>query len=80
MDEVMKQAPEHITKEDAEIIFKKNNENVTDTLIELWNLEAPIPETDKDKEKDKWANIRDICDSYDIEMQAQLNRMKKNIL
>jgi hypothetical protein len=80
MDEVMKQAPEHITKDDAEIIFKKNNENVTDTLIELWNLEAPIPEKDKDKEKDKWANIRDICDSYDIEMQAQLNRMKKNIL
>jgi hypothetical protein len=80
MDEVMKQAPEHIKMDDAEIIFKKNNEKVTDTLIELWNLEAPKPETDAVEEKDKWANIRDICDSYDLEMQAQLTLMKKNIL
>jgi hypothetical protein len=78
MDEVMKQAPEHIKKDDVEIIFKKNNENVIDTLIELWNLEEPKLDTDNDK--DKWVNIRDICDSYDIEMQAQLNLMKKNIL
>jgi hypothetical protein len=76
MDEVMKQAPEHINKDDVEIIFRKNNENVTNTLIELWNLEEPKPETDE--EKDKWANIRDVCDSYDIEMQTHLNRMKAN--
>ena len=74
----MKQAPEHIKKDDVEIIFKKNNENVIDTLIELWNLEEPKLDTDNDK--DKWVNIRDICDSYDIEMQTQLNLMKKNIL
>ena len=105
MDEVMNQAPEHISKEDAEIIFKKNNENVTDTLIELWELDVPksaasqpsqasqhfqsAEDTDKiiddilanDKtvlpsDKAKWASIRDICDSYDIEMQTQMNRMK----
>ena len=74
----MKQAPEHIKKDDVEIIFKKNNENVIDTLIELWNLEEPKLDTGNDK--DKWVNIRDICDSYDIEMQTQLNLMKKNIL
>lgn len=95
----MNQAPEHISKEDAEIIFKKNNENVTDTLIELWELDVPksaasqpsqsVEDTDKiiddilanDKtvlpsDKAKWASIRDICDSYDIEMQTQMNRMK----
>jgi hypothetical protein len=99
MEEVMNQAPEHISKEDAEIIFKKNKENVIDTLIELWELEVPksvpsqsaedIDKTDEvvediltnDKavlssDKAKWANIRDICDSYDIEMQTQMNRMK----
>ena len=78
----MKQAPEHIKKDDVEIIFKKNNENVIDTLIELWNLEEPKLDTgaDTDTDKDKWTNIRDICDSYDIEMQAQLTLMKKNIL
>lgn len=101
----MNQAPEHISKEDAEIIFKKNKENVIDTLIELWELEVPksVPsqssqsaeDTDKtdktdkvmndiltnDKavlpsDKAKWASIRDICDSYDTEMQTQMNRMK----
>ena len=41
MDEVMNQAPEHISKEDAEIIFKKNKECVIDTLIELWELDVP---------------------------------------
>jgi hypothetical protein len=87
MEEVMNQAPEHISKEDAEIIFKKNKENVIDTLIELWELEVPksaplqddIPTNDKavlSSDKAKWANIRDICDSYDIEMQTQMNRMK----
>ena len=99
MDEVMNQAPEHISKEDAEIIFKKNKECVIDTLIELWELDVPksapsqpfqsAEDTDKiiddilanDKtalksDKAKWASIRDICDSYDIEMQTQMNRMK----
>jgi hypothetical protein len=87
MEEVMNQAPEHISKEDAEIIFKKIKENVIDTLIELWELEVPksaplqddIPTNDKavlSDDKAKWANIRDICDSYDIEMQTQMNRMK----
>lgn len=92
MDEVMNQAPEHISKEDAEIIFKKNKENVIDTLIELWELDVPksaasqpsqsvedILTNDKavlPSDKAKWASIRDICDSYDIEMQTQMNRMK----
>ena len=109
----MNQAPEHISKEDVEIIFKKNKECVIDTLIELWELDVPktVPsqplqslqpsqpsqpsqslqsaeDTDKviddilanDKtglsDKAKWASIRDICDSYDTEMQTQMNRMK----
>ena len=90
MDEVISQAPDHISKEDIEVIFKKNNENVIDTLVDLWNLEVPkAPKTTKttnegteedkiDLETDehKWANIRDICDSYDLEMQTQLNRMR----
>lgn len=89
MDEVISQAPDHISKEDIEVIFKKNNENVIDTLVDLWNLEVPkAPNakttnegTEEDKidletDEHKWANIRDICDSYDLEMQTQLNRMR----
>lgn len=90
MEEVINQAPEHISREDIEIIFKKNNENVLDTLIDLWSIDisktANACDIDENKEtvidikneKNKWGNIRDICDSYDLEMQTQLNRIKNN--
>ena len=87
IEEVISQAPDHISKEDIEVIFKKNNENVIDTLVDLWDLEVPnAPKTTNEgteedninfeTDEHKWANIRDICDSYDLEMQTQLNRMR----
>jgi hypothetical protein len=87
MEEVIKQSPDNISIEDIEIIFKKNNENVLDTLIELWNIDTNKPvvndiETaddtlDLSDTSNKWAKIRNICDSYDIEMQSQLQGLKK---
>ena len=41
MEEVIQQAPDYFSKEEIEVIFKKNKENVIDTLIDLWNLDAP---------------------------------------
>ena len=107
MDEVIKQAPDNISVEDIEVVFKKNNENVLDTLFDLWNIEvkdfkdvkdAKKSKKDKDDDTDdtdddnddeenidlsnpenKWANIRNICDSYDIEMQAHLNKLKGGV-
>ncbi len=98
MDEVIKQAPNDIAVEDIEVIFKKNKENVIDTLIDLWNIEgkdakdvkaenneaaadaaeAADAEFDFTNPETKWDNIRNICDAYDIEMQAHLNRLKGN--
>jgi hypothetical protein len=90
MDEVINQAPENISKEEIEIIFKKNNEDVINTLVDLWNLDVPKSKVvnvsdasegseaniDLNNPIDKWANIRDICDSYDLEMQTHMNRLK----
>jgi hypothetical protein len=95
MDEVIKQAPDNISVEEIEVIFKKNKENVIDTLIDLWNIEvkdakptnneedeaaleaeAADAEFDFTNPETKWGNIRNICDAYDIEMQAHLNRLK----
>ena len=73
----MKQAPDNISREDIEIIFKKNDENITDTLIDLWKLDVPKSTTEPKTTTDKWANIRDVCDSYDLEMQSHLKRMKQ---
>jgi hypothetical protein len=87
MEEVISQAPKHISKEYIETIFKKNNENVIDTLIELWDIEAPKDTTNSNpKEIDlttpenKWTNIRDVCDSYDLEMQAHMNNIKSKAM
>jgi hypothetical protein len=89
MEEVIQQAPDYFSKEEIEVIFKKNEENVIDTLIDLWELDAPKAKsateaaaTDIDINKisaaggDKWASIRDICDTYDLEMQTQMNLLK----
>jgi hypothetical protein len=92
MEEVIQQAPDYFSKEEIEVIFKKNEENVINTLIDLWDLDTPkaksteaIAEaaaTDIDINKisaaggDKWASIRDICDTYDLEMQTQMNLLK----
>jgi hypothetical protein len=91
MEEIIKQAPEHISLEDIEVIFKKNNENVVDTLFDLWNIDvvksnntdnetctnSDITDISKFKDdKNKWANIRNICDSYDLEMQARISNMR----
>ena len=99
MEEVISQAPEHISKEVIESVFKKNNEIVIDTLVELWEIEVPLASSNKNASntgsdgstgsdektdihnikdpEEKWTAIRNICDSYDIEMQAQLNRLKE---
>lgn len=91
MEEVIKQAPNNMLLEDIEIIFKKNNENVLDTLFDLWNIDAKkTSEIIKEKEAEiddidldlidpvnKWANIRNICDSHDVEMQSLLKGLKK---
>jgi hypothetical protein len=86
MDEVINQAPDNISKEEIEIIFKKNNEDVINTLVDLWNLDVPKSKVvnvssdeaniDLNNPINKWANIRDICDSYDLEMQTHMNRLK----
>jgi hypothetical protein len=87
MEEVIQQAPDYFSKEEIEVIFKKNEENVINTLIDLWNLDAPKTksateaalEADQNidiNKTDKWASIRDICDTYDLEMQTQMNLLK----
>ena len=93
MEEVIKQAPNNMLLEDIEIIFKKNNENVLDTLFDLWNIDAKktsdiVTESATDADindndldlidpVNKWANIRNICDAHDAEMQLLLKGLRK---
>ena len=77
MDEVFKQAPEGLTYEEVETIFIRNNNNVLDTLIELWK----IPEKsvkNVSEEESKWTNIRKTCDDFDGEIKKVIDSAKKH--
>ena len=73
MDELMLQAPSHITYEDAEVIFKKNSENIVNTLAELWN----IKDNTVKKPENKWDEIRETCDAYDAEMEKFMKKIRQ---
>lgn len=72
MEEIIKQAPASMNIEDIKILYEKNNYNVIDTLLEIWNI-------DKEKEKPlkKFDNIRNLCDEYDNACYEYLRRSSK---
>jgi len=72
MNEIIKQAPEGVELKIMKEIFEKNNEDITLTLMELWN----IKET-KEKKRTKWDDIRETCDAFDTEMNKMF---KKNAI
>ena len=75
MDELLKQAPDNISKEEIESIYLRNNKNVLDTLTELWKI--PIKNVQKTENEKKWQEIREIYDDIDTEMYKVLRGQKK---
>ena len=67
MDILIKQAPPNISNEQIEEVYIKNNKDFLKTLNELWGISETIP-----KEKNKWDNMREICDSFDVEMDKMM--------
>jgi hypothetical protein len=76
LSEVLKQAPADIDEETIKNIFVKNQEDVLNTLSELWKMPR-----EAEKEKSKWEQIRATCDAYDEEMDrvvmSQIRNQKK---
>jgi hypothetical protein len=74
MDSIIKQAPDNFTTEEIENIYNKNNQNVSKTLAELWDIKEEIVNVDQKTEK--WNRIRETCDAYDSEMQKLMSKRK----
>ena len=72
MDILIQQAPANLTIEEIEMCYKKNENNVVNTLAELWDIvdNKVIPP------KTKWDDIRETCDAYDSEMEKVMKKMK----
>ena len=75
MNELLKQAPDNISKEEIEIIYLRNNKNILDTLTELWKI--PVKNVQKTENEKKWQEIREIYDDIDTEMYKALRAQKK---
>ncbi len=73
LSEVLKQAPADIDEDTIKSVFAKNQEDVLNTLIELWEM----PEK-QEKEKSKWEQIRETCDAYDEEMDRVVMSQIRN--
>lgn len=71
MDEVLSQAPHDMDPDIVKQIFDKHNHQVLPTLMELWDIQ------EVQKDKTKWENIRDTCDSFDNEMQTMLAKARE---
>jgi len=71
MDIIIQQAPAHLTIDEIETAFKRNENNVLKTLNELWEIDEEIIPA-----KTKWDDIRETCDAYDNEMQKMMSQMK----
>ncbi len=77
---ILLQAPDNITETDIiKLLENYNDEN--DILCKLWDIQdKPIKNINYNSDKEKWDNIRDICDSHDEEMAKFLKeaRNKQN--
>lgn len=77
MEQIIKQAPDSISNEYLQEIYIKNNSNVIDTLVELWDIKEKKKEITK--EQKKWNDIRETCDFFDNEMYKQIKNTNKSI-
>jgi chorismate synthase len=79
MDEVIKQSPEGIEKSVIKEVFERNGENVTKTLMELWEIKEKV-ENEINESQKKWNEIRETCDAFDSEMKVFIDNAKKNTI
>lgn len=80
MNEVIKQAPIGIDESIIKKTFIKNNEDVIQTLIDLWDIKENENKKEVSEVQKHWNDIRDTCDAFDIEMKTFMDQAKKNTI
>jgi hypothetical protein len=79
MDELIKQAPMNIDEKIIKEIYEKNNGNIMNSLMELWEIkDENIKE--QTKEQKEWDEIRDTCDIFDGEMNNMMAKLRTKVI
>lgn len=74
MDELIKQAPVNIDEKIIKEIYDKNEGNVMNSLMELWEIKDKVKE--QTNEQKEWNEIRDTCDIFDGEMNNMMAKLR----
>lgn len=77
---ILNQAPDNTTEEQIKELIIKYDGDETEILLKLWNIPEKIIKNvdynDNIVEKNKWKNIREICDAHDEEMTRYMDAIK----
>ena len=79
MDELIKQAPVNIDEKIIKEIFDKNNGNIMNSLMELWEIKDENVK-EQTKEQKEWDEIRDTCDIFDGEMNIMMAKLRTKVI
>jgi hypothetical protein len=79
MDELIKQAPMNIDEKIIKEIYEKNNGNIMNSLMELWEIKDENVK-EQTKEQKEWDEIRDTCDIFDGEMNNMMAKLRTNVI
>jgi hypothetical protein len=81
MESILQQAPEGVTLADIEPLYQKYDGNVANILADLWQVvteKQPIANisVEEMKIKNKFAEVREICNAMDEEYEAFVKKCK----
>lgn len=69
IESILQQCPDGTTQEQIEKLLIEHDNNITSVLSECWKM-SEQPKKDTSEHKKKWENIRNICNSYEEEMNT----------
>jgi hypothetical protein len=81
MESILQQAPEGVTLADIEPLHQKYDGNVANILADLWQVVAEKQtvaniSVEEMKIKNKFAEVREICNAIDEEYEAFIKKCK----
>ena len=75
--QILQQSPEGVEEEQIKKLLKIYEDDSVKVLTYLWDIKENN-EVEENQDKKKWDNIREICNSYEEEMENFM-KSKKNI-
>ena len=69
--QVLQQAPDGVEEEQVKTLLQKYDGDCLKVLTYLWEIEEDVVNKKQENKENKhdWNNIRDICNSYEEEME-----------